>query len=120
MDYSSVPSTLLTYLPSEFEKQVNFTILDNDVLESLESFNVSLTSTGEVDVGTMFPSSTTVYITDNDGECVWLWRCGLLHMFSYDGTVEITARLLFVYPCILCRIITNNNKKKRAWTYYRH
>ena len=70
LGYTSVASTTLTYLPNEVEKEVSFSILDNKVLETMENFIVSLTSTGELGVGTMFPSVTTVLIADNDGECV--------------------------------------------------
>ncbi len=67
-DYTSVPSTLLTYLPNEVEMQVTFDILDNDVLESPENFNISLTSTGDQRVGTILPSTANVLIADDDGK----------------------------------------------------
>ncbi len=69
-----MPSTILTYLPSESEKQVTINIIDDAALESLESLTVSLISTGESGVGTTFPNFTTVFITDNDGKCVFICR----------------------------------------------
>ena len=62
-------------LPIPRVESLNVTIIDDMVVESDHSFNVSITGTSLslVTVGT--PSSVEVFIIDNDGQSPYIYTC---------------------------------------------
>ena len=67
MDYIGL-STILRFPACETEQCVNVTIIDDEVLENVESFDVTLERTPGLDMRiTLDPVHGVVEITDEDG-----------------------------------------------------
>ena len=72
MDYGQVLDTPLVFPPCERRSCVAIPIVDDDVLENSELFNVSLERNGLDSRITLDPVDGLVEITDNDGMCTVL------------------------------------------------
>ena len=68
LDYSAL-SVILSFNECEEKSCANATILDDEILENLETFNVTLARTVGLDSRiTLDPVHGVIEITDNDGE----------------------------------------------------
>ena len=65
MDYTAANGEF-TFSSSSNQQCVNITIVDDNVLESLETFSVTIDTS--VDRVVLEPNTTVVEIVDNDGE----------------------------------------------------
>ena len=68
-DYHPLSDYEITFAPDEYEKTVDIAIVDNNVLESVESFIVQLTLPlvpNQIGVDTTERNTTRVIITDDD------------------------------------------------------
>ena len=66
MDYIRL-STILNFLKCETKQCVDITIVDDEVLEDVESFDVTLERTLGLDMRiTLDPADGMIYIRDND------------------------------------------------------
>ena len=82
MDYVGL-STILSFPKCGAKQCVNVTIVDDDVLENVESFHVTLERTPGLDMRiTLYPVDGVVEITDDDG------------LFFNSSEMELYGRLL--------------------------
>ena len=70
-DYTAI-STLITFNPSRSRECVIINIVENDILESEEDFEVTLIPMDNEDFVTLSPDVAIVTISDNDGESALL------------------------------------------------
>ena len=77
-DYQSVMQLQLEFAAGETRREFNVTIVDDNVIESMESFQLLLSITSDIiSKGVQLgPNATaTVTIKDNDGELIELCTC---------------------------------------------
>ena len=72
MDYGQVLDAPLVFPPCEISRCVDIPIVDDDVLENSELFNVTLEGNGLDSRITLDPVDGLVEITDNYGMCTVL------------------------------------------------
>ena len=71
MDYGGV-DTILMFAACQMRSCVEVSIVNDTVLENVESFDVTLQRTPDLDTRiTLTPVDAVVEITDNDGVCVY-------------------------------------------------
>ena len=69
MDYSSAINTIVQFNECERRSCINIPIMDDEVLENTEYFNLTLERNGLHERIQLDPVDGLVQITDNDGIC---------------------------------------------------
>ena len=72
-DYDAVSNMSVTFAPSEMEAIAEFTVVNDNTMESFESFNVTM----ETEIGSpsglqVAQSAAIITITDDDSEPAWI------------------------------------------------
>ena len=69
VDYGPITCNPLVFSGNDSQECCNIPINDDNLVEGMESFNVSLTSTASsLDVNLIAPTEATIFIADNDSE----------------------------------------------------
>jgi hypothetical protein len=80
---------VVTFAPGQFDREVDFNVVDDSAKETTETFNTALSSPSNATLGAI--SSATASILDNDAASVFRFDSATYSVGEGDGEVEVTV-----------------------------